>query len=154
MIAAYRCARCMGTGWVCQLHRAMPGQGPYSCGCGCAGAPCISCNDPKDRGANASRRLQGRIRCGLPAELAALSNDTLEVWYACKCPPSTEMDYAIDPSGNHWMRDGLRWLVDTAVECGYPNLFLADVSIGAAALVALVLMALFDRFDLWQSLPI
>jgi len=50
MIAAYRCARCMGTGWVCQLHRAMPWKGPYACDCGSPAVPCGSCTEPKDRG--------------------------------------------------------------------------------------------------------
>jgi hypothetical protein len=52
------------------------------------------------------------------------------------------MDHATDWSGNDRMRDGLRWLIDIAVECGYPNLFLANVSIGVAAFVVLLLMAL------------
>jgi hypothetical protein len=45
-----KCARCMGTGWVCQIHRAMPWKGPYSCDCGAPGVPCGSCTEPKNRG--------------------------------------------------------------------------------------------------------
>ena len=44
------CARCDGTGRVCEAHILRPWDGPRACGCGAAGAPCGRCNPP-DQGA-------------------------------------------------------------------------------------------------------
>jgi len=40
-----RCARCDGTGWVCETHISRPWEGPNACGCGAAGVPCGRCNN-------------------------------------------------------------------------------------------------------------
>jgi hypothetical protein len=44
-----KCVGCMGTGWVCAIHRTNPWKGIYSCDCGDVGVPCGTCSEPTDR---------------------------------------------------------------------------------------------------------
>ncbi len=36
--------KCKGQMWVCENHQDLPWDGPDSCGCGAAAAPCPECN--------------------------------------------------------------------------------------------------------------
>jgi hypothetical protein len=39
-----KCARCLDTCWVCEVHDDRPWDGPNACFCGGAGMPCPNCN--------------------------------------------------------------------------------------------------------------
>jgi hypothetical protein len=58
------CQRCMDSGLVCERHPFMPGEGPYSCGCGAPSAPCPACNSQKIDGIRIGRANFGKFTFG------------------------------------------------------------------------------------------
>jgi hypothetical protein len=47
-----KCSLCEDAGWVCEIYRDKPWEGPHACQCGAPGAPCTSlqCTNAATRG--------------------------------------------------------------------------------------------------------